>query len=267
VKPRTLRLLSWNILAGGGSRCGAILKVLSHYDADVVALQEASTTWGRGNIAERLAKHLGFHHVYAPATTHVFYWQPLGYLITGAINFGEGEAVLSRYPIVASEVRTLPRCLRFLDPRIALRAEIDAPGGRLQVFSVHTSSDPCQIKKVGELARETRNGRPAIVMGDFNMTERTDAIDALKRDVGFIDAFRIVNPDEPGATTWQNIFAPVSTARRRIDYVFVLPGRGTLGRVRDSKVVLDAPERFADGTMLWPSDHYGVLADIDVSGH
>src|SRR5438093_6722567 len=37
---RRLRLLSWNILAGGGSRCGAILKVLGRYDADVIALQE-----------------------------------------------------------------------------------------------------------------------------------------------------------------------------------------------------------------------------------
>src|SRR6185312_14053102 len=35
-----MRLLSWNILAGGGSRCGAILKVLRQYDAEVIALQE-----------------------------------------------------------------------------------------------------------------------------------------------------------------------------------------------------------------------------------
>jgi hypothetical protein len=29
-----------------------------------------------------------------------------------------------------------------------------------------------------------------------------------------------------------------------------------------SRVVLDAPGRRPDGRPLWPSDHYGVLAEI-----
>lgn len=36
----SVRLLSWNILAGGGTRCGAILDVLRRYDPDVITLQE-----------------------------------------------------------------------------------------------------------------------------------------------------------------------------------------------------------------------------------
>jgi hypothetical protein len=32
----------------------------------------------------------------------------------------------------------------------------------------------------------------------------------------------------------------------------------------DSRVVVDAPSRLPDGTPLWPSDHYGVLADLAV---
>lgn len=39
-----MRLISWNILAGGGSRCRAIIKVLARYDADVIVLQETVST-------------------------------------------------------------------------------------------------------------------------------------------------------------------------------------------------------------------------------
>jgi len=28
--------------------------------------------------------------------------------------------------------------------------------------------------------------------------------------------------------------------------------------------VIDVPGRLADGTVLWPSDHYGVLADVAI---
>jgi hypothetical protein len=51
---------------------------------------------------------------------------------------------------------------------------------------------------------------------------------------------------------------------RRIDFVFVLPGANGVPRVLESRVVLDIPRRRADGTTLWPSDHYAVLADIEM---
>lgn len=39
-----MRLVSWNILAGGGSRCGAIVTRLERCDADIIVLQETMTT-------------------------------------------------------------------------------------------------------------------------------------------------------------------------------------------------------------------------------
>jgi exonuclease III len=39
-----MRLLSWNVLAGGGSRCSPIVESLRRYDADVIVLQETVTT-------------------------------------------------------------------------------------------------------------------------------------------------------------------------------------------------------------------------------
>jgi hypothetical protein len=52
--------------------------------------------------------------------------------------------------------------------------------------------------------------------------------------------------------------------RRRVDFVFLVPGHVVPGRVLSSRVVLDAPRALEDGRVLWPSDHYGVLAELDV---
>lgn len=47
-----------------------------------------------------------------------------------------------------------------------------------------------------------------------------------------------------------------------MDYVFLVPGTDFAGEVLASRVVLDRPGRAADGGPLWPSDHYGVFAEV-----
>src|SRR6185369_9003226 len=66
---------------------------------DVIGLQEASTGRQRGNVAERLARQLGFHYVYAPASFRLFPSETLNNVITWVMNFTEGPAIVSRYPI------------------------------------------------------------------------------------------------------------------------------------------------------------------------
>jgi len=70
--------------------------------------------------------------------------------------------------------------------------------------------------------------------------------------------------DAPGYTVWQPVLAPERRAFRRVDYVLMAPGRMFPGAVVDSRVVVDAPGRLPDGSAIWPSDHYGVLADLAV---
>ena len=57
----------------------------------------------------------------------------------------------------------------------------------------------------------------------------------------------------------------VSTATRRVDYIFVVPNGTRAPHVRDSRLILDTPSRLPDGSTLWPSDHYGVLAELDLA--
>ena len=102
-------------------------------------------------------------------------------------------------------------------------------------------------------------------MGDFNMADTSPVIATLRNDAGFLDAYSIANPDAEGPTVWQRIEEPEPTVSRRVDFIWMLNGRDTKVSVRSSRNILDRPGELPDGTTLWPSDHYGVLAELDLS--
>lgn len=270
---RALRLVTFNLLHGGPwssftgddqdleSRLAMTIAELRALQPDLVALQESAVTRRRGDVAARIADALGLAHVHARATERVFGPRLLGRLIVGALGFVEGPAILSRFPITSTEIFDLPRCQRRFDPRVALRAEVRTPAGPLAVFSTHTTRDDCQTRRVAELAL-AEDGRVTIVMGDLNTGETAPAL-AVFRDHGFVDLFRAANPAAPGLTVWQRIDASVPTVGRRVDYVFLRPGGGLAADVVSSRVVLNAPRPRGSG-VLWPSDHYGVFAEVEL---
>lgn len=274
---RPLRVVTYNVLHDGpasgfqdnGShleeRLEMAIRELTALEPDIIALQEASQSRRHGNVPERIARGLGFHLVFAPATEHIFRFWPLDKLIVGIMGFKEGAAILSRFPIVSSEVHDLPRCRRFIEPRILLRAETSTPWGPLQIFSTHTArNDECQIERIGEIVAERRGEGPSLLMGDFNTLETAKVLTTLRNEAGFIDAFRSANPDDPGPTVWQRIEAEKPTVSRRVDFIFLLNGHESTGTVRSSRIVFDRPGRLPDGAVLWPSDHYGVFAEVEI---
>jgi endonuclease/exonuclease/phosphatase family metal-dependent hydrolase len=123
--------------------------------------------------------------------------------------------------------------------------------------------DACQLNHIKRVASERRMVLPSVLMGDFNASEDFPALSSLKRT--FMDAFRAVNPDEPGFTDLQQTGAATATVSQRYDYIFVVPGARGTGSVHSSRVVLNAPRRYADGTVLWPSDHCRVLAELELT--
>jgi len=274
--PRPLVFVTLNLLHGGVTsgltgrdddlerRLALVVDELRALDPDVVALQEASTGRGRGNVAQRLAHALGYDWTFAPALFNLTGWGPADRFVAALMNFSEGPAVLSRFPIARSETRALPRCNGFLDPRVALRADVATPWGEMPVFSTHLSWGACETPELARIVAASRTALPSVVMGDFNATEDSPAIVHLTRDSGMIDVFRTLEPDAPGLTVWQRPRHPERTVTRRVDYVFLAPGREHLGRPLRTGVVLDRPTRDGDGATLWPSDHFGVLAEIEV---
>ncbi len=272
-----LRVLTYNLLHDGPwsgffesgthltERLDMTIQELRRLQPDVIALQEASDSRKHGNVPQRIAETLGYQMVFAPATEHLFGISTLDRLITAAIGFREGPAILSRYPIVASEVYDLPRCQRRLDPRILLRAELNTSNGPVQVFSAHTSKgDGCQLQRVGELFREHRGTGRAILMGDLNTGEQSSVLAEWQKEPGFIDVFRVANPGVSGGTVWQDIYVEWPTTDRRVDFIFLFDGSTDKGPiVHSSRLAFDEPGHLPNGDALWPSDHRGVLADIE----
>jgi endonuclease/exonuclease/phosphatase family metal-dependent hydrolase len=271
-KPLTLRFVTFNLLHGGifselsgddealDERLRIASGGLRALDADVVALQEASTGRRRGNVAARLAARLGYRHVHAPAATRPFGSEHARRVVASALGFAEGPALLSRFPIERWRAYELPRCGRPFDVRVLLLAELETPAGRLVALSAHTSGDACQAGAVAAVVRATAGPLPSVLMGDFNAPDTSPAIRWLTRGAGLVDAFRQANPTAPGFTHGQDVGAGRATVSERIDYVFLAPGRDVPGRVVRSRVVLREPS--GAGAVRWPSDHYGVLADV-----
>ncbi|MEW6269711.1 MAG: endonuclease/exonuclease/phosphatase family protein [Thermodesulfobacteriota bacterium] len=277
LPPRPLVFVTINLLHGGvlsglfgdeadvDERLDLIAAELERTGADVVGVQEASTGRARGNTARRLAERLGFDYVYAPALFRFTGWWPIDDLIAAVMNFTEGPAVLSRFPIVGSEVRRLPRCSGVLDVRVAVRADVATPWGEMPVYSTHLSWGACESGELARFVAAKRNALPAVVMGDFNATADMPQMARLVLEARLEDAFHAANPTERGATVWQNPAAERRTVSRRVDFVLVGAGTERPGRVLESRVILDEPHRTRDGRVVWPSDHYGVLATIDVA--
>lgn len=274
---RPLRVVTYNLLHDGATsgvfdgsthleeRLEMAIRELKALDPDIVAVQEASDSRTHGNVPGRLAQALGLHMVFEPATAHVFGLWPLDRLVVGVMGFEEGSAILSRFPITASEAYDLPRCKKWLEPRIMLQATVSTTWGPLQVFSTHTGrGDECQLERVGEIVRDRIGAGPSLLMGDFNTPETGKVLTTLRNEAGFIDAFRIVNPELNGPTVWQRIESPDATVSRRVDFIFLLNGRASKTSVRSSRVVLNRPGQLPDGTALWPSDHFGVLAEFEI---
>jgi endonuclease/exonuclease/phosphatase family metal-dependent hydrolase len=274
--PSTIRVVSLNILHGGAFsgwtgndehlevRLDLVTEALQALAPDIIAIQEASTSRRRGDVASRLAGRLGMNHVYAPATMRLFDADWANRQAVAFMDFAEGPAILSRFPIVYSEVHKLPRCGRWFDPRVLVFAELATPGGLLPVFSTHISGHACHAQAVAEVVRFHKGDLPGILMGDFNAVESSPAISTLVSEIGGVDVFRAVHPDAAGFTVWQPVTEPERRALRRVDYVFLVPGRAFSGAAVASRVVVDSPAQRPDGSWLWPSDHYGVLADLAV---
>jgi endonuclease/exonuclease/phosphatase family metal-dependent hydrolase len=246
-------------------RLEILLAELQALDVDILALQEASTGNGRGNVVERIAARLGFHSVYAPASFRLFSSERMNAVANWVMNLTEGPAIVSRFPIVSWKAYDLPRCGRFTDPRVLLCAELKTPWGVVAVCSTHTSGIPCHTESIVRLTDSRRGALPLLLMGDFNAPEDSPAITVLTEGAGFIDAFRAVNPRVVGETVWQQVYATRPTVFRRVDYLFLAPRPDLPMHVFSSRVVLNTPKQQPDGRVLWPSDHYGVFAEVQIA--
>jgi endonuclease/exonuclease/phosphatase family metal-dependent hydrolase len=261
---RTFRAATLNIWGRFGpcdERMVAIRESLRALAPDVIGLQEVVRVDGFDQGA-LLSDGLGYSLLWGRASEE--HGLPLG------------NAILSKWPILRTEVIALPnggteesRCLLF--------AELEAPFGKVPFFCTHLNWKlhegyvRCLQVKAITLAIDRIVPReplvPPVLVGDFNAEPDADEIRYLRGLTGlggptvyFADAFAVAGDGSRGTTfSKTNPFAEVlREPERRIDYVFVRsPDDARRGEPLDASVCFD---KAVDGT--FPSDHYGVVATI-----
>jgi endonuclease/exonuclease/phosphatase family metal-dependent hydrolase len=252
--PIPVRLVTFNTHHGVGPDrrhdLPRLAKLLASVDADVLCLQEVDRHFGeRSDDVDQallLSRALGMQLAWGPAIDRPRPGDdpPRQY----------GNALLSRLPILISDVHPLPGAG---EPRIALRTLVELDGGALWVTTTHlTTNSPderaAQVAAVAELHTEPME--TGVIVGDFNADPDAPELGVLRQR--FTDAWHLARArdDQAGWRFWsreEGHTHPAGFPRRRIDQVWVSPGVAVAGAH-----VLDA-----EGA----SDHLPLVVDLEIT--
>ncbi len=223
---------------------GNLRRVGDLSSASLILLQEVvHPGGGKLGVADRLAQSLDMQVFFAPA----FNWRK------GSV---QGLAILSRYPILERRVLQLPQFnLRWRSRhRIALRAVVDTPPGRIRIYNVHLDTRLNLDQRIVQLTPVVEDASTAegaiIVAGDFNTNpyrwlqhtipllfgpDQPSGIQQYLARFGFESAF----PRKTITSRW---------LRMQLDWIFL---RGLL-----VESVAYRPMKF--------SDHYAIYSRLDL---
>lgn len=252
VRVATLNI--WHDAGPWPHRLPLIRREIERLRPDILGLQEVLRTPGAGPPAPgtcqalAIAEGAGYHVAYAaaaPRDAEGRVWQ--------------GNAVLSRWPIREQRAFPLPGA-DVAEPRTLLYALIEAPHGELPVFVTHLAWEPhhspLRLRQAGHVAARITELAPAtaILLADLNAEPHAAEVKHLT-DAGFADAW----PDGvPGHTfDRSNDYARgADEPSCRIDYI-LLRGSDATG----ARLAFTRPGDTGGGP-VWPSDHFGVVADV-----
>jgi len=247
----TLRIATYNIRKGGRGRQRAIADVLRALDADIAVLQEATDPRVVAWLAEATGSAVA---------------------MGGA---GRSVAILSRVPRPDGRWHAFRMGHAF--------AELDLADRGIRIMGVHLSAGlsargerrrGIELESLLEVAAQAPGPGRTVIVGDLNSISPGDIliraalptwIRVLLRvdggigttvvqrvlDAGFVDAFRLLNPKEPGQTM------PAIAPTVRLDYVMVGPDlvpAVTACRVGEVDRSL----------LVAASDHVPLVVDLDL---
>lgn len=246
-----MRVIGWNIRAGGGKRIELIADQLRRWRPDVVALSEFRGTPPSSWLAEVLARRgLSFQHTTADPEAP-------------AVN---ALLVASRWPIRLRSLRTAPA-----EPHRWLLAGVDAPHpialGAMHVPNRVTGRKGDYLASALTVARRWRGG-PALLIGDTNsgqigLDEEVPTFDRLEHGwiddlygAGWADAFRALH-GERRAYTW---YSPNGRNGFRLDQAFV--NRSLRDRLDRARYAWGRPRGERSGRREVLSDHAALIVDF-----
>jgi endonuclease/exonuclease/phosphatase family metal-dependent hydrolase len=266
-----ITVATWNLWWRFGdyaARQEPIAKVLSAADPDVICLQEVWAQVDQHDQARWLGERLD-RHVCRQDTAE-----------RNGLSFS--NAVLSRWPIIASHNHSLPGLDGKPSHRKVVHVVLDSPRGAMHVLCTHldqrfdnSSLRQRQLQAICDLAagieRSTDTDFPIVLAGDLNAVPDSDEIRALtgrrppyRAGLVFSDAWEIAGvPGDPG-WTWRAdnplLTGQAQWPNRRLDYIMTswprTSGQGTPVAARLIGTVPDAE------TGVMASDHAGLLATL-----
>ncbi len=248
VKVATLNL--FNRMGDWESRQPLVVDQLVKLMPDVIGFQEIDLMIDQGmevsrEVNKRLAdqEHYRIKHATTPGLM--------------ASIFGIGT--LARVECVEHEVLDL---MSF--ERIAQRMVYAAGGARFALVNTHLHHPPEAADERAEQAEyilrwlDRHEALPTVVSGDFNSYAGERVIDVMKRR--FRSAYETAHGHEPEKTwpTPVNTYddAPAGT----LDYIYVSPEF----KIVEAGLAFDQPA--TDNADLFPSDHLGLYAVLDLDG-
>jgi endonuclease/exonuclease/phosphatase family metal-dependent hydrolase len=251
--PIPVRLVTFNTHHGVGDDgrhdLARLAAVLAAADADLVCLQEVDRYYSdRSEDVDQallLSRALDMQLAWGPAID-----EPRR---ESGLRRQFGNALLSRLPILVSDVHPLPGGG---EPRSALRAMVELDGAALWVTTTHLSTRSPQerAEQLAAIAQlHTEPMQTGVLVGDFNADPGAPEFRALTGR--FVDAWDLApeREDRAGWRFWHARHGSTHPARRphrRIDQVWVSPGVGV------------ARAQVLDGAGA--SDHLPLVVDLEV---
>jgi endonuclease/exonuclease/phosphatase family metal-dependent hydrolase len=246
-----VRLLTFNVHHGvghdGRHDLARLARLLAATEADVICLQEVDRHYGARSEgvdqALLLSRALGMQLAWGPAIDLPGTPQRRQY----------GNALLSRRPILATDVHRLPGGG---EPRSALRSLVELDGAALWVTPTHLTSRSAADRAAQAAAvagLPTGPSETGVVVGDLNADAGAPELAVLRER--FADAWHLARARADQARRWslRRDVGRTHPARRphvRIDQVWVSAG-----------VTVTAAE-VLDGSAC--SDHHPLQVDLEV---
>jgi endonuclease/exonuclease/phosphatase family metal-dependent hydrolase len=249
--PIPVRLLTFNVHHGvgpdGRHDLPRLARLLAATDADVICLQEVDRHYGDRS------EHVDQALLLSRALDMQLAWGPAIDRPRADERQQYGNALLSRLPILVSDVHPLPGGG---EPRSALRTLVELDGGALWVTTTHLSSRSAADRAAQAAAVAALHDEPmetGVLVGDLNADADAPELDVLRER--FTDSWHLARARSDQAGRWslraqQGLTHPAGHPRVRIDQVWVSPGVS----VSDAQVL--------DGADC--SDHNPLLVDLEV---
>lgn len=274
MRLRIITLNIWNT-EGDPRRIGIINRALRRLSPDLVALQEVVQTRATAQLGALLdgTGLTGTHQADVMAEAP-----------PGVERYG-GNAIATRWPHRIAEVLDLRLADAMDVPWCTLAAHVALPDlGDILFVGTTTAWRPeaesvreRQVLALAGLEARHRCALPSILAGDFNAAPDAASIRFLgglqslgRQSVLYHDAWQVAG-EGPGYT-WgagnpntERVIAQIvrqPNHRRRVDYAFVGSWHAhpkAHATIRSAALAFNAPV-----DSVWPSDHFGVVADIEI---